>query len=406
MKKILYFIILTFSFMFLNVLDANATSLSMKDLTLECIYSDGGLYTSAYSGTDEILGISVDKYVVNRTAYNLEGVDNNSANKGSAETILNEMFYAGNRCSPTLWYANIQFAGGNEDNNNSSDTPVDYYKFGSKIQPSDTNAHNSWWDYLHPWDSGDADKVKNAKQKTYNLVSERYILKSTAPEPNVTIYYMSPSTQVAGNNSYISILVYDNTILMEKDGRTTRLDGEYNLFEGITRDKDNKLSKTVPDSIYINSPEPQSSTNSSSTVSYSFLNGQKIYSVSQKEDSVHTNKYILTDKVPESDIKGSGALCDEILPNTSKILSKVIKWIQILVPVFLIILTALDIGKIVVTGNIEEELPKRKKIIMIRFVVAIVFFFLPLFVRMFTGWLIDSGAENTDSIEYIDCLFK
>lgn len=391
--------------MFLNTLDVNATSLSMKDLTLECIYSDGGLYTSAYSGTDESTG--KDKYVVNRTAYNLDGVDNNSANSGSSTFIVNNSAN-GNKCHSTLHVTTVNLAGAYEADKESgdNDSPVDYHKFGNKLVPSDIGASNSWWDYLWPSRGGDADKIDDANAKVYTLVSERYQLSALAPEPNTTIYYMQEAKQASGSNSYTSILVYDNIILMEKEGRTTRLEGDYNLFEGVTRGNDNKLSKKVPDKIYINSPEPQVSTTSASTISYRFQPGQLVYSVAQSKDNTHINLYTLTDDVNESDLKGSGALCDEILVNTSPLLRKVIKGVQLLVPIFLIVLTAFDIGKIVVTGNIEEELPKRKKIIMIRFVVAVIFFFLPLFVRMITGWLIDSGAQHTDNIEYIDCLFR
>lgn len=404
MKKIMCFFLFIFVFLFLNVVDVNATSLSMKDLTLECIYSDGGLYTSSFSGVDDN---GQDEYIVNRTSYNLEGVDNNTANKGSATYVVNNSAN-GDKCHSKLYVTTINLAGtykGDEETGD-SDSPVDYHKFGSKLVPSDIGASNSWWDYLWPTRGGDADAIEDAKPIVYGLVSERYLMLSTAPEPNATIYYMQEAQQAAGTNSYIAILVYDNVILMEKEGRTTRLDGEFNLFEGITRGSDSKLSKEVPEEIYINSPEPQVSANSSSTITYKFNSGQTIYSISQKKDTTHVNKYTLTDEVNLSNLKKSNALCDEILKETSPLLSKVIKGIQLLVPVFLIFLTAFDIGKIVIAGNIDEELPKRKKIITLRFIVAVVFFFLPLFVRMITGWLIDSGAEHTDQIEYIDCLFK
>ena len=405
MKKIMCFCLFIFGFLFLNIVDVSAANnLSMKNLTLECIYTDGGLYTSSFSGTNSF---GFDKYVVNRTSYNLEGVDNNTANKGSSSYIVNNL-YVGNKCQESLYVSSINLAGETEADEESgdSDSPVNFHKFGSELKPEDIGASNSWWDYLWPTRGGDADKVEDADQIKYSLVSERYDLKSDAPEPNATVYYVQKAEQVAGQNKYVAIMIYDNVILMQKDDRITRLEGEFSLYQGVTRNDDDTLSKEVPEEIYINSPEPQASTSTSSTVSYRFLDNQKTFSVSKTKDSTHVNKYTLTDDINKSDLEKSNALCDEILVNTSPYLKQVIKAIQLLVPIFLIILTALDIGKIVLTGNIDEELPKRKKIILIRFVVAIVFFFLPLFINMMTDWLIDSGAKNADSIEYINCLFE
>lgn len=381
-----------------------ANNLSMKNLTLECIYTDGGLYTSSFSGTNSF---GFDKYVVNRTSYNLEGVDNNTANKGSSSYIVNNL-YVGNKCQDSLYVTTVNLAGEYAGDKESGDSgsPVAYHKFGSKLIASDIGASNSWWDYLWPGRGGDGDQIVDSHPDAYKLLSERYDLKSDAPEPNATVYYVQKAEQVAGQNKYVAIMIYDNVILMQKDDRITRLEGEFSLYQGVTRNDDDTLSKEVPEEIYINSPEPQASTSTSSTVSYRFLDNQKTFSVSKTKDSTHVNKYTLTDDINKSDLEKSNALCDEILVNTSPYLKQVIKAIQILVPIFLIILTALDIGKIVLTGNIDEELPKRKKIILIRFVVAIVFFFLPLFINMMTDWLIDSGAKNADSIEYINCLFE
>ena len=51
-------------------------------------------------------------------------------------------------------------------------------------------------------------------------------------------------------------------------------------------------------------------------------------------------------------------------------------------------------------GNIEEELPKRKKSIVIRLIVMIAFFFLPLIVQ-----LIVSLAEGVNILD-VSCLFN
>ncbi|MBQ7136415.1 MAG: hypothetical protein IJO43_00360 [Bacilli bacterium] len=78
------------------------------------------------------------------------------------------------------------------------------------------------------------------------------------------------------------------------------------------------------------------------------------------------------------------SICD-IIPETSLILAEFTQWARIIVPAFLIILTGFDISKIVINGNLEEELPKRRKHIIIRAVIALIFFFLPLFVQAIIG---------------------
>ena len=59
------------------------------------------------------------------------------------------------------------------------------------------------------------------------------------------------------------------------------------------------------------------------------------------------------------------SFCDRY-SNTAFVLIDIIKIMQILVPAIVIIFTGIEIGRIVLAGNIEEELPKRKKSIFIR----------------------------------------
>lgn len=408
MKKICK-LLFAFVILFCFCIDVDAANLNMKDITLECIYSDGGLYTSAFSGIDE--ETSQETYMVNRTAYNLVGVNSNSANKGSASHVVNNMF-VDNKCQEELYTmtANLTVSENDEGENEveiNDDEETTFYKFGAPLLNTDAfKIDNNWYLYGKYSSWLEFVGIDISSTLDYNLVSERYILGSDVPEPNATIYYKQEAKQVAGKASFVSIMVYDNAILMKKNDRVTRLNGDYSIYQGITKNDDDVLSKEVPEKIYINNPEPEAVSNSSANVAYKFLANQKVFSVSKTKDSVHVQEYLLTDEVPDDDGDRSSALCDEILVNTSPYLKTAIKAMQVLVPLFLVVLTAFDIGKIVLTGNIEEELPKRKKIIIVRFVVAIVFFFLPSFISLFTTWLIDSGAKNVDSIEYIDCLFK
>ena len=88
-------------------------------------------------------------------------------------------------------------------------------------------------------------------------------------------------------------------------------------------------------------------------------------------------------EVPEDGDEAT-SICD-VIPETSLLIAKIINYSRILVPIFLIILTAVDITKIVLTGDINEELPKRRKLIIIRLVVAVAFFFIPIFIQIFVS---------------------
>ena len=90
------------------------------------------------------------------------------------------------------------------------------------------------------------------------------------------------------------------------------------------------------------------------------------------------------------------------IPETVKILAKIIQWAQILVPMIVIIYSGIDIGKIVVAGNVDEELPKRKKGLIIRGIVMMVFIFLPLFIKVLFSTVFD---DNFLGVGGIDCLF-
>lgn len=93
------------------------------------------------------------------------------------------------------------------------------------------------------------------------------------------------------------------------------------------------------------------------------------------------------------------SICD-VIPETSLLIATVIYYAGILVPILLIVYTALDIAKLVISGNIEEEIPKKKKAIITRFIVAVVFFFLPIIINIFV-----SSEYGTDFGD-VSCLWS
>jgi len=92
-------------------------------------------------------------------------------------------------------------------------------------------------------------------------------------------------------------------------------------------------------------------------------------------------------------------VCDLLGNNVIIVLLKILGWLQILVPVIVIVLTAIDIVKMVLAGNIEEELPKKRKLIIIRVIVMVVFFFIPLIARLIS---VSIYGENLNECIYSD----
>lgn len=412
MKK-MFFLILSISFaFFIDIFVVDAANLVNTAYTVECIYTDGSLFSYEYS-------VGKGEHITNRLSYNLTGTSNRDTNSGGDISFVNSMFSPANEnvilTCPSVVY-------------NTSYNDITWYKFGSNFTACDDEGcpdfqiSNSGWCKFWGCSSGDVEKGKTAIANAIkgDLVSERYILGNNASEPNATLYYVMPSEQAAGANSYIKIMVYDNVVLLEKDGRVTQVEMGGATFSNIT-------SKPITDSngnvvkyeyenfndsmkvIWINSPEPIPSTSSSSTISYSFNANQKRYKISFEGNSVFSNRYEWTDSIPNPNSLDDD-LCNERLKNTAPIIKDLIKYSQILLPIIVIVITSIDIGRVVVAGNIEEELPKKRKMIIHRLIMIIIFFFLPLFVRIFISLIKESGIGDnnqiSNSIEYIDCLFK
>lgn len=391
-KKIL--LVLTFILSFLIFTDkAFAARLDFKSYTLECIYEDGGLYTEEWSAGRE-------KIIDSRTTYNLVGASKSDSNKGGSSVFVDKLGRTlttdqeGSK-ETTYCASKLHSADLTSDNNIS----MSFYKFDGRLECekdncSDFQLDQGGWCWFWGCAGGTSAGITAAEnQKFYNLVSERYLLSDDYPEPNKTLYYVMPAEQKIGTAAYVRIYIYDNIVLLVKDGRATRID-----------DSKKSIVENAPDTLYLNSPEPIPVSDSSSVINYKFNKDQVKYSISTSPDATHKLKFTKTDNIPDSD-ETSGSLCTERLKNTSPVLKSIIQWSQILLPALVIILTAFDIGKIVISGNVEEELPKRKKTIINRAIILVVFLFLPLLVKVLLKLVKTSGSDIAKNIEYIDCLF-
>jgi len=406
----LLFILIGIYFCNTGTIYAEAKSIDWSGVKTECIYTDGGAYSTAYVETS--LGSGSYKRVTNRTTYNLVGTDATQSGTTSSVVYLDHpisSIYSAPECKTYLRIGVVS-----EEDDDGNDKPTSYFKFDdddddTEFEEDDFEGAN-WWDWFWFGSKTPAEKAEEANENDtlYELVAERYIITEKAGEPNYTLTYREQSEQATGSDNYAYIMVYDNAYLLKTKEKTSLLTTGIDHFSGISVSEDGKVTGIEDeDKICINNPEPFSVTESTGVASYYFRNGQYRYKIKTGDcTGDYDREYVLFNTGLGMGDAPDDELCDAIMPETSKVLKRVIQIGQIMIPVLMIVLCGIDIGKIIVAGNIEEELPKQKKKIIARLVVGVSFFFLPLIVMLALNLLKDSGAVEAQDIKSIECLFK
>ena len=234
----------------------------------------------------------------------------------------------------------------------------------------------------------------------FHLKSERVFF-ATDVEPAHSWAFKSEGQQAASTPKYLKIYHYlkgnggDSIYLLEKDGFMTT------IYDPI---------------ISVNSPLKQKGCFYEATkfiksekndVAYGFSRTnhdfQSTYSISTYSKNGCPGNGSLYVQVSLEEYAANASvgtsICD-VIPETSLLISTFIYYLGIIVPIFLIIFTAIDITKMVISGNLDEELPKKKKLIITRFIVAVSFFFIPIIMDIFV-----SSKYGTDFGD-ISCLFN
>lgn len=412
-NKTFMLIFLLMGIFFIGIDKVEAGNLNYLGVKVECIYSDGGAYT-----VSNIVQKKVDSTIyytsnINRITYNLVGVDNTKSATTSSNIYINYPAYddfdlEDHKCSQWLRSGTVT-----EEDDDGNDKSTSYHKFGDGSEAPAFEEGDftgaSWWNWFWTGNKTAADKRNEATNNggTYRLVSERYIVTEDAGTPDYTLTYKDASDQAAGSDAYVYIMVYGDTYLLKTKDKTTLLEEGVDHFSGIyVNDQNEVVGIDNNDTIYINSPEASSSIDSSNVPAYSYKYGQIRYKISTSKGGDYTRKLILFNTGIGKGDAPDTELCDSIMPETSKILKRIIGIAQIMVPVLMIILCAIDIGRIVLSGNIEEDLPKQKKKIITRIVIGVLFFFTPLIVMLTLDLMKDSGAVNAEDIKDISCLFE
>ena len=88
--------------------------------------------------------------------------------------------------------------------------------------------------------------------------------------------------------------------------------------------------------------------------------------------------------------------CDNLMPIIRLIRDGIIPLIQIGIPIILIILGMLDLGKAVVASK-EDEIKAAQKLLVKRAIYALAIFFVVLIVQLVFGLLSSTGDKNIEN---------
>ena len=216
----------------------------------------------------------------------------------------------------------------------------------------------------------------------FNLVNERVYFVNDV-EPIERRAYKSDGTQATSKTSYARLYKYmttngSNKYFLEKDQVMTTL--SISLPKETHENNINYLCLKEPSKIMDSNKNNMGYTFSDIRYKGNIITRKKDETnVKCTSDRFNLYKEVDWDEM-ESNEDDATSICD-IIPNTALVLADIINIVRMVVPAFLIILTGIDISRIVIAGNIDEELPKKRKNIIIRFIVVAVFFFLPLLVQ-------------------------
>lgn len=408
MKRNFYFLLaIFFILIFPNV--TNAAQVKVEDIEMECVYDNGVVITAYYDGSN--YGMSSNDMKLSNALtppYNTALTYFYNEAKFS-ERILKDMtcpssigFFVVKQTDDSDNSVTFQVYYHTDDSSYLSNSNDEYDEafFKSQIVPGFTpksgvkvtfeiQKESALYSRISIYEEGNKSK---ARAFTFMLVAERIYFNNDV-EPERQWAFKSEGTQAASNPTYIRVYEYKNPNgnlkkIVEKGNTftTTTVSGTLNTHDD---------SKTI---FACFKPSVKEIDSDKTDMAYKFSGVRHELSIKKTLENASvvegtngvscSTGYSLYREVNWSEVPEDGAdatsICD-VIPETSLLIAKIINYARILVPIFLIILTAVDITKIILTGNVDEELPKRRKLIIIRFVVAVVFFFLPIFIQIFVS---------------------
>ena len=390
-RSLLVITLIIFGGLFINKETVLAAPIPLEKLSYECVYNDGSLFNISWGMPyDDGNGNMIQDISINRELHNIQGSNGQLSYTSGGIFYINpdnSITSTSRHCSQFALLGQVK-----ENIKDNNEVPETYVKFTANkndvFQDTEISKGDHWVWFI--WKDG-ADQANKSKVVA-ELVSEKISIHDV--EPNETLYFKRVTNNINDPDSYLIISQYDDFTVLSTGARITIIDNDFNKLKGLA----------MGEKIYVNDPEPMVVNSSAGNNSYYY--SEKRYDVSLTKTSRHRFEYERVEASEDIDIYLGSALCDELLKNSKIPLKRIIGILQLLVPALMIILCALDLAKMVFAGKLEDEIPKARKRLITRLVVGAAFFFVPLVVSLTIYMLKDSGAQNTELIEKIDCLFN
>lgn len=386
-KANILFVLFLFSGLFLIGLDtvkADSLSIDDNDYQLECLY-DGNFYSVILTiwNNGVTLNLANESYNIDTLAssYEFFATDEQKTVNQDGTVVYNSSKIAGQGRCPTklyVYFVSSIYAKETPNEESISGDPnvyIYYYSTSSDIV-------NAWGVDKFLW-------MKNpraSKVGDVSLISEQVVHHN--PKGNVKICNYTKNTQNAfSQNGKLSVYLYDNITIVNVDNYYTSLEGEVwnDCKEG---------------EVYINNPRSQPIGNTTlSTYNYKrfFIGSKDTCKQYNNNDDCDGYKYFDTFEPNKVENNIQENVCDIFGNETVKQIQKIVNILQFLVPILTIVLSGFDLGKIVISGNLDEELPKKKKVIIVRLILMAFFFFLPLITNLLINLLNNTGIINVDN---------
>ena len=404
-KKFLYILLFICSFFFLPG-DANAV-IDTTTAEIECIYATGVAVGLSYDSSTGALSSYVKEYPVTKSVvidgdpfsnislFTCDGTcDQENITPLKNLTCPSEIkvwkVSEGTKEESGDWKTNVKgiYSFKHYYDGDTSKTISSYYGW-----PDEKNNGTGWWIFgteatrkTKVIELKSNSTISSSPEVTAPLVAERIYITGDLAASDYSVSYKSSSNEAVGSNNYVQFLKKGSTYYAKRGKTITSISAN----SGIIGNEYICFKESISE---------QDSSRSDSSYKFNAVRHQITAAGTNNTCSAGYVLYKLDDKVCQ--VSGGDretSFCDEF-GNTAKVLIRIIQIMQIVVPILVIVLTSIDIARIVIAGNIEEELPKKKKSIIIRLIITCVFFFLPLITRLFIAFI------NDKEIYEVDCLF-
>lgn len=418
MKKKIFLLFILLMIPFVTLADEEKgkkdNTLSNKNLIVECIYSDGGLYSYEYNEAE-------DKFVTNRQEFlgtgkkvvpsNIVFLSELTSNNETLTVVDKDL-----TCKRYI-YTGVSKK---EDEEASKKNVQNIYMFikGSNsvedaIRITDANIDSytgKWYTIGLPLAKTEIRKALETaiiEQKRHELVNQRYrLLDSDNVQPKKICYFESSSKtdNISTKKEIISAHIYDNYTLIKT------ADDYYNL---LTKEESKLIDSICNNSkdgkIYLNDSVVSATGDSSGGAKISAKNydnkRQTRLTLSEKGNKVNFLEYKKVSENKMQEKENNDKLCESI-PNVAKVLRSVIGFGRIAIGALVIILIAVEILQFVSSISPKDQLPITIKKIRNRVILLVVILLLPVITNIIVGLLRSANTIETSTIQVIDCLFK